>query len=87
MASILNDLYYGNIIPGDRPLPQTEEYRQCREDWHKKYESLLARLGPEERKLLSWADEADIHCHSLVEADLFAYAFRLGARMMLELLP
>lgn len=86
MKSTLEQLYYGNNYPNDRKLPQTEEYRRSKEDWYHKYEHLLSRLSPEEQTLLDAADSARIHCDTLIEADLFIQAFRLGARVMLEVL-
>lgn len=86
MKSTLEQLYYGNNYPNDRKLPQTEEYRRSKEDWCHKYEFLLSRLSPEEQALLEAADCARIHCDTLVEADLFIQAFRLGAQMMMEVL-
>lgn len=66
--------------------PPNGRYQRSKEDWCDKYELLLSRLSPEEQKLLDAADWARIHCDMLEEADVFAQAFRLGARVMLEVL-
>lgn len=88
MSSILKELYDGNICPADHTVAQGENA--------KKYKMLIGSqieigtqleksLDEQERKQFDAYRDMQIDLNILEQEELFLYAFRLGARMMLEL--
>ena len=84
MKKILEELWYGNIIPGERGM-SAEEKRLARylADHH---ESLCEALNEEQRKALESFDECSSELSGIREREAFIYAFRLGARIAIEVM-
>lgn len=84
--NLLEKLYYGELIPFEHPALD-----------HDKWRSLVARVARDETDLLDgmteaqkekyqkYYDSASRH-HAAETCDLFVLGFRLGARLMLEIL-
>ena len=89
MLSVLEELYYGNISPGERALAHTEKANAFRK--------LQRAATPLEEYLETVLDEQQLKqfhafCNiqdeltQMEQEDLFVEAFRLGAKMMVEIL-
>ena len=82
MRSILEELFYGNICPNTDCRSQDKETKQLMGYIADHHDNLLSTLNDEQKELLeSYNELTDIN-----EREIFSYAFKLGARMMLEVL-
>lgn len=86
MKSLLHQLYDGEITPQRKECPKSKEYLrqkgECDAHMARFAAGLTAEQGQELEQLLS-----EWHALFYLEsADMFSDAFRLGARMMCEVL-
>ncbi len=84
--SVMEDLWFGRVGQNElrfRELPEYRELLELSEQLRADFESHLS----EEQKQLLIAYEDGLGAYdSFAEMAIFRYAFRLGARMMLEML-
>ena len=86
MKSVLEELWYGNVCPnteGWECSPLAKQLIGYMADHHDK---LQATLTQQQKEMLEKFDDCYAELTELNERELFTYAFRLGARMMLEVL-
>ena len=75
--SVLEDFWYGNIEPSEYDTSSAKEYKEALQRISRNEESLQDTLTDSQRKLFS---------QDMAECLLFQNSFRLGARMMLEIM-
>ncbi len=83
---ILRELYNGNIAPQSKPIPKDSKYREIQTKVSDLEDAINQKLTAEDKKLF---DELLSACSDLSTAngeDCFIEGFRLGARMILEIL-
>ena len=83
---VLSELWYGNIEPQDRKIPRDKEYKQLLNKICKYEEQFRGIFSPEQQKDFEDYENATISVTAISEEAAFVYGFRLGARMMLEVL-
>ena len=84
MREILEDLYYGNIIPYDQQMVSDSEMKQAA-DRVAKCEELLAELLNEEgQHILTRLIRSQQEINSQTALENFIRGFRLGVRLMAE---
>lgn len=89
MASILDELYYGNLHPCEDIQVDTAEYRALTREQTRRYEELcqqLEELDPQLRRSLDRFLDGIGGPEALREAAVFRWGFRLGAAVALDLL-
>ena len=89
MLSVLEELYYGNISPGDRVLAHTEKanaFRKLQRAATPLEEQLIATLNEQQLKQFRTFCDIQGELTQMEQEDLFINAFRLGAKMMAEIL-
>ena len=86
MRSILEELFYGNVCPNTDCRSQDKETKQLMGDIADHHENLLSTLNDEQKELLEKFDDCYNELTDINEREIFSYAFKLGARMMLEVL-
>ena len=86
MRSILEELFYGNICPNTDCRSQDKETKQLMGDIADHHENLLSTLNDEQKELLEKFDDCYNELTDINDREIFSYAFKLGARMMLEVL-
>ena len=86
MRSILEKLFYGNICPNTDCRSQDKETKQLMGDIADHHENLLSTLNDEQKELLEKFDDCYNELTDINDREIFSYAFKLGARMMLEVL-
>ena len=79
---ILNELYFGNITPGERDEPSSPAYRSCRDALNSLEEELFSRLTGEEQELFRQYSNEASRLNAITDEDAFLYGFQLGARMI-----
>ena len=83
---ILEELWYGNIEPTEYDTSACREYKQLLEQVCRQEETLQATLGEEQKALsIQYTDSVNQY-HAITDCMLFQNSFRLGARMMLEVM-
>ncbi len=81
---ILKDLFWGNISPTERSIRPGSDYKKAITQIGDQINRLLEILTPEEKEQLEAIDSLRNNMAALAEEDMFIYGFRLGARMMLD---
>ncbi|MBP3390065.1 MAG: hypothetical protein J6L58_00045 [Clostridia bacterium] len=84
--SIISDLYFGNIVPCDLFAKTDSEYQQLSNETTKLEDSFLETLNDNEKSLYEQIWEFRGQQEGIIAEDLFSEGFRLGARLMLEIL-
>ena len=83
---ILEELWYGNIEPTEYDTSSCGEYKKLLEQICRSEEKLQATMGEEQKALfIQYADSVQRY-HTMTDCLLFQHSFRLGARLMLEVL-
>lgn len=83
---VLEDLWFGNIDPTEYDTSSCKEYKKLLQKAAQSEEKLVAALNYEQRELFSrYADRAR-EFQTTAECLLFQSSFKLGARMMLEVM-
>ncbi len=83
MRSILEELFYGNICPNTDFRSQDKETKQLMEYIADHHDNLLSTLNNQQKELLEKFDDCYNELTDINERELFTYAFKLGARIML----
>ena len=83
---VLRDLWRGEISPTDRRVRQGSEYQQRAAEVRKQMMDFAAILSPEDKKRMEAINDLKHGLSIMEEEDVFIYGFRLGARMMLDVL-
>ena len=89
MNTLLQQLYNGEIYPAERYRPLIEQYREMQKKQHCHYDDFVKELQqlqpPLHEKFIKIMDE-QLDSIPLELSDKFIDGFRLGARMMIEIL-
>ena len=83
---ILEDFWYGNIEPAEYDVTACQEYKETLRLITRNEEKLLATMTDEQKNLFSRYTDAVREHQTLAECLLFQSSFKLGARMMIEVL-
>lgn len=86
MNTILEDLWYGNIDQERANIGQSKEVQEIFKHMGANRERLDNSLTKKQRKLLVRYDDCIIEMNSIIETEIFSYAFRLGGKLMLATL-
>ena len=86
MRSILEELFYGNICPNTDCRSQDKETKQLMGYIADHHDNLLSTLNDQQKEILEKFDDGYNELTDINEREIFSYAFKLGARIMLEIL-
>ena len=84
MMSILEDLWYGNISPWERPFKKDGTYAELLALVVRHQEDLLARLNDEEKEIFEKYADCTTEMHDLTEREAFTKGFKLGTKIIIE---
>ena len=82
MANILEDLWYGNIIPMEDSGRKNEQVKKLSTLMSKYRENLSETLNDSQKELLAKYDDAVNAMYAEIEKDAFIYGFKLGGRLV-----
>lgn len=82
---LLEEFWYGNIEPTEYHT-SSKEYKQLQELICRNEEKLRAAMTDEQKELFSRYTAAVREHQTMAESLLFQNSFKLGARMMLEVM-
>lgn len=83
---ILEELWYGNIEPTNYDTSSCKEYKEMLRLVCKNEEALLAAMTDSQKVLFTKYTDSVREFQTTAECLLFQNSFRLGAKMMLEIL-
>ena len=86
MRSILEELFYGNVRPSDNCKNHSEQVKQLMGYIADHHDRLFKTLSGEQKEMLEKFDDCSSELTCINERELFAYAFRLGAQITMEML-
>ena len=84
--NILEEFWYGNIDPAEYDACPDEEYREILRLISRNEDKLLATMTDVQIDLFSRYQDCVREHQSMAERLLFQNSFRLGVRMMLEIM-
>ncbi len=84
MRKILEDLYFGNIVPYEKRMTANSELRRLVKREADCESQLAERLNEEERQLLNTLTNAQQEIDRITVMENFILGFRLGVRLMAE---
>lgn len=83
---ILEEFWYGNIEPTEYDTAACKEYEEVLRLVSRNEEKLLATMPDEQKDLFSRYTDAVREHQTMAECLLFQSSFRLGTRMMVEVM-
>ena len=83
---ILEELWYGNIEPTDFGASTSEEYKELRRLVDRNETDLRATMTDAQKELFNRYLESVLEYQTLSELMLFQNSFKLGARLMVEVM-
>ena len=83
---ILEEFWYGNIEPTEYDTPPTKEYKELLQLICRNEEKLQATFTDEQKDLFSRYVDCVREFQAMADYLLFQNSYRLGARMMLEVM-
>lgn len=83
---ILEELWYGNIEPTEYGASPSQEYRELRRLVDRNETNLRASMTDAQKELFTRYLESVLEYQTLSELMLFQNSFRLGARLMVEIM-
>lgn len=86
MRSILEELFYGNICPNTDCRSRDKETKQLMGYIADHHDNLLSTLNEQQKELLEKFDDCYNELTDINERAIFAYAFKLGMRIAIEVL-
>ena len=84
MKNIINELWHGNIVPQEDSRNNSKEMKELLGYMARHHDDLLKTLNDEQKEIFEKFDDCWSEYVSLAEAAIFEYAFRLGARLAME---
>ena len=82
--NVINELWYGNIIPQEDSRSNSKEMKELLGYMSKHHDELQKILNKEQKELFEKFHNCWSEYISLSEAAIFEYAFKLGANLMLN---
>ena len=86
MKSILEELFYGNVCPNTDCRSKDKETKELMGYVADHHDALLKELTDKQKEILEKFDDCYNELTDINEREIFVYAFRLGARIAIEVL-
>lgn len=83
---VLEDLYLGDIRPSDRSFKRNSQYAKALDDAVKAGDALTEGLTDKQKELFEDYMTAQREVNVLTDCETFCMAFKLGAKIMLDVL-
>ena len=86
MRSILEELFYGNVCPNTDCRSNTKETKELMGYVADHHDALFEKLTDKQKETLEKFDDCYAELTDINEREIFVYAFKLGARIAIEVL-
>ena len=83
---VLEDLYIGNIHPSERGYKNDSQYGKALEETVKCCDMLIGTLTEKQKELFENYMTAKQEVNALTDCETFCAAFKLGAKIMMDIL-
>ena len=83
---ILEELYLGSVRPSERSGKRNAQYRKALDNTINADDAFRPTLTEEQKKLFENLLDAQRELNILTDAETFIYSFRLGAKIMMDVL-
>ncbi|MBR0161792.1 MAG: hypothetical protein IJQ02_11000 [Oscillospiraceae bacterium] len=83
---ILEDLYLGDVRPSERSFRQNSQYAKALDDLVKAGDALTDTLTEKQKEMFEDYMTAQREVNVLTDCETFIYAFRLAAKIMIDIL-
>ena len=83
---IIEDLYYGRISPYEMSISATPEYQKLKALADRNEDLLRESLSEKQKELLDKLIESVTDISSISERDMFINGFRLGIKLMMDVM-
>ena len=83
---IIEDLYFGRISPYEMNISATPEYQKLKTLADRNENLLRESLSDEQKELLDKLIESVTDISSISERDMFINGFRLGMKLMMDVM-
>lgn len=83
---VLEDLYLGDIHPNERTFTRNSQYAKALDETVKAGDALTESLTEEQKELFEDYMSAQREVNVLTDCETFCMAFKLGAKIMLDVL-
>lgn len=84
--TVLENLWYGNVNPHEEILTENKRYKHLLSLMGRNRDELSETLTDKQLEALEKYDATVNEMHSLAEVETFSYGFRLGIRLMIEVI-
>ena len=86
MKSIIQELWYGNVLPLEDSRYNSKEAKELMGYMARHHDDLLKTMTDEQKAIFEKFTDCWGEYEGLVEEAIFTYAFKLGMRMAIETL-
>ena len=83
---LLEEFWYGNIEPTEYDTSASKEYKEVLQLITRNEEKLLATMTDEQKELFGKYTDCMRECQTITDCLIFQNSFKLGARMLLEVM-
>ena len=83
---ILEDLYLGNVRPSERSFKRNSQYAKALDELVKTGDALIDTLTEKQKEVFEEYMSAQREVNVLTDCETFIYAFRLAAKIMIDVL-
>lgn len=83
---ILEDLYIGNVRPGERMFKRNSQYAKALDEVVKAGDALTDSLTDKQKEFFEEYMTAQREVNVLADCETFCYGFKAGAKIMLDVL-
>ena len=83
---ILEDLYFGDVRPSERSFKRNSQYAKALDDLVKAGDALADTLTEKQKEMFEEFMTAQREVNVLTDCETFIYAFRLAAKIMIDVL-
>lgn len=83
---ILEDLYFGDVRPSERSVKRNSQYAKALDDLVKAGDALTDTLTEKQKEMFEEFMTAQREVNVLTDCETFIYAFRLAAKIMIDVL-
>lgn len=86
MQKILEELWYGNLCPIENYRESQEQSSDLIEYIRKHRKDLKDTMSDEQKAIFEKLDDCSDELENMTQREIFSYAFRLGARIVIEVM-
>lgn len=84
--SFIKELWHGKILPQQKTYNSNEKFERIREQMQNEYDLFVEELSESAKQHFETYEYLSMQIQSICDEENFAEGFRLGAKMMLDVM-